>query len=192
MNYFTGDYFADSYLMFNYLDQLSLRTGNERSGTKFFSRENKRKAESMKFGYTWRKLKGKEPREFDEKVGLYKTVLMTENPHLTDLFKEYSKYHFPDFEWSEITINRMPCGTSINQHKDKKNVGDSILVAFGDYRGGMTYISENDRKYKVYDARLEPIKFNGALIKHGVTSVSSGLRYSLVFYKNIYKKMKKY
>ena len=82
--------------MYNYLDELRLRTGNERSGTKFFSRNNKRKAESMKFGWTWRKKCGEGEREFDKEVGLYKTVLMKENPDLIDMFREYANYHFPD------------------------------------------------------------------------------------------------
>lgn len=190
--YFTGEYFADSYLMYNYLDELRLRTGNERSGTKFFSRNNKRKAESMKFGWTWRKKCGEGEREFDKEVGLYKTVLMKENPDLIDMFREYANYHFPDFKWTEITINRMPEGTSINMHKDKKNVGESILLAFGDYKGGLTYVKENDRHYKMYDARDGIVKFNGAEIRHGVTTVCEGTRFSLVFYNNVYKKMKDY
>ena len=41
-NYFTGDFEIDSALMYDYLDDLELKTGNERSGTKFFSRNNKR------------------------------------------------------------------------------------------------------------------------------------------------------
>ena len=190
--YFTGDYYADSFLMYNYLDELRLRTGNERSGTKFFSRNDKRKAESMKFGWTWRKRMGQVDREFDKEKGLYKTVLMMENPDLTDLFQEYSKHHFPDFEWTEITINKMPEGTSINMHKDKKNVGESILLAYGDFKGGLTYVKENDRHYKMFDARENIVKFNGAEIRHGVTTVSGGTRYSLVFYKNVYKKMQGY
>jgi len=190
--YFTGDYYADSYLMYNYLDELRLRTGCERSGTKFFSRNNKRKGDSMKLGYTWRKKCGDGEREYDSTVGLYKTILLSENPYLIDLFREYANYHFPDFKWSEITINRMPEGTSINLHKDKKNVGESILLAYGDYKGGLTYVKSNDRHYKMFDARDGIVKFNGAEIRHGVTTVSQGTRYSLVFYNNVYKKMKEY
>ena len=38
--YFTGNYFSDSALMFDYLNELELVTGNERSGTKFFDNNN--------------------------------------------------------------------------------------------------------------------------------------------------------
>ena len=37
-NYFTGDFEIDSTLMYDYLDDLELKTGNERSGTKFFNK----------------------------------------------------------------------------------------------------------------------------------------------------------
>ena len=188
MKYFTGNFQYDEVLMFELLDTLYLRTGNERSGSKFFGRNARRKAESMKLGWTFRKLKGKEPREFDEEKGLYKTVLMTENPHLMDLFKEYSNFHFPNFLWTEITINKMPTGTNIKLHLDKVNVGDSLLIAFGEYTGGNTFI-EDKQKFKSVDARLEPIIFNGSKLKHYVNTITSGNRYSLVFYKNIYKKM---
>ena len=36
--YFTGDYYADGALMYDYLSQLELYTGNERSGSKFFDK----------------------------------------------------------------------------------------------------------------------------------------------------------
>ena len=38
-NYFTGDFHADSYLMYDYLSQLEMYTGNERSGDKFFTKQ---------------------------------------------------------------------------------------------------------------------------------------------------------
>ena len=37
----TGEWYTDSYIMYDYLSQLHLVTGNERSGTKFFNRENR-------------------------------------------------------------------------------------------------------------------------------------------------------
>ena len=38
-NYFCGDFHADSYLMYDYLSQLEMYTGNERSGDKFFTKQ---------------------------------------------------------------------------------------------------------------------------------------------------------
>ncbi len=193
-NYFTGDFEIDSALMYDYLDDLELKTGNERSGQKFFNKEKgSSKPESCKVGITWRKRRGDFEREYDPIAKGYKTKLNEECPHLMPLFKEYQKHHFSTFEWSEITINRMPTGSRIKSHLDKINVGDSILVAFGDYTGGMTYVkNKNDRNYEIHDCRVAPIKFNGAERLHGVTTVSSGKRFSLVFYKNKSKPIEPY
>ena len=193
-NYFTGDYHADAYLMFDYLSQLEMYTGNERSGDKFFTKQKgSKKPNSFKFGWTWRARRGTGEREYDPIKKMYKTKAMEDNPWLLDMFKEYSYNYFPEFEWSEIQINHMPTGTRTKQHLDKINVGDSILVAFGDYKGGMTYVkNKDDRNYGIYDARLEPIMFNGAERLHGVTTITSGERYSLVFYKNKEREIKPY
>ena len=188
MTYFTGNFQYDEVLMFELLDSLYLRTGNERSGSKFFGRNAKRKAESMKLGWTFRKKCGTNDRVFDEEKGLYQTVLLSENPGLMDLFREYSNFHFFNFEWTEITINKMPTGTNIKMHLDKVNVGDSILIAYGEYSGGNTFIQEG-QKFRSVDARLEPVIFNGSQLNHYVNTVTKGDRYSLVFYKNKYKKM---
>ena len=79
----------------------------------------------------------------------------------------------------------MPTGCRIKEHLDKINVGDSMLVSFGDYTGGTTYVkNKNDRNYEIHDCRLQPICFNGAERLHGVHTISNGERFSLVFYKN--------
>ena len=111
-----------------------------------------------------------------------------------DMFNEYSKLYFPDHNWTEITINKMPTGSSAKQHLDKVNSGDSVLVAFGDYSGGNTYIKRTDnRNYDVCDCRVEPQTFNGSQRLHGVSTITSGKRYSLVFYNTkLKKKMKQY
>jgi hypothetical protein len=181
-----NEWFADSFTMLDYLSQLHLVTGNERSGTKFFNREkNSGKPQSTLFGWTWRKNMGKTHREWDDEKGLYKTKLMAENPELLQLFKEFSKNHFPFFEWDQVQINYLPCGCRMKEHLDKKNVGDSVLVCFGDYKGGDAYVkNKNDRNYTIYDPRICPFIFNGAERKHGVSTVTQGERYSLVFYKN--------
>ena len=184
----TNDWFADSALMYSYLSELTLTTGNERAGTKFFKRTlgpGNRKPESMLFGWTWRRNMGTTIREWDVEKKMYKTKLMANNPQLLELFKEYSGLYFANFEWSQVQINYQPEGSAVKQHLDKKNIGESVLVAFGNYTGGNTYVAnENDRNYTIYDAREEPVIFNGSERKHGVTTVRSGDRFSLVFFKN--------
>ena len=190
-NYFTGDYHADSFIMFDYLSDLELVTGNDRSGRKFFNK--KQQSQSTKFGYTWRKRRGDFDREYCPLRKLYKTKLNEDNPALLKIFEEYRDIYFNSFEFSEVTINKMVIGTNIKMHLDKVNVGDSVLVAFGNYTGGKTLIqNKDDSNFIVKDARDEPIIFNGSQRKHSVTTINSGLRYSLVFYKNRYKEIDEY
>jgi len=193
-NYFTGDFHADSYLMYDYLSQLEMYTGNERSGDKFFTKQKgSKKPNSFKFGWTWRKRRGIGEREYDPEKKMYKSKAMEDNPWLLDMFKEYSLNYFPTFVWSEIQINNQTEGSRTKEHLDKINVGDSILIAFGDYTGGRTYIkNKNDKNYEILDARHQPIQFNGAERKHGVTTVSSGDRFSLVFYNSLQKPVEQY
>lgn len=184
--YFVGEWYADNAIMYSILNELILTTGNDRQGNKFFMKKGK--AQSCKFGTTWRKLIGKDVREIDEKSGLYKTKLYQEHPELMDIFNEFQHLYFPAFLYDQVTINYSPQGTIIKQHRDKVNVGDSVLVGFGNYTGGLTYVeNDKDRNYTLTDCRDELLIFNGAEKKHGVTAVSSGERYSLVFYKNKYK-----
>jgi len=193
-NYFTGDFHADSYLMYDYLSQLEMYTGNERSGDKFFTKQKgSKKPNSFKFGWTWRKRRGIGEREYDPEKKMYKSKAMEDNPWLLDMFKEYSLNYFPTFVWSEIQINNQTEGSRTKEHLDKINVGDSILIAFGDYTGGRTYIkNKNDKNYEILDARHQPIQFNGAERKHGVTTVTSGDRFSLVFYNSLQKPVEQY
>ena len=185
--YFTNNFFADSCLMYQYLDELELYTGSERSGQKFFDRpKGCIKPESTKYGHTWKSyLSPTKNREYDPAVGLYKTKLMVDYPHLLYLFKEYASYHFPDFSWSQVTINKMETGCSIKEHIDKVNVGDSVLVAFGDYTGGRTHVENKETKgYDIIDCRQKITIFNGSQLKHKVDEIKNGKRYSLVFYNN--------
>lgn len=64
------------------------------------------------------------------------------------------------------------------QHRDVGNVGDSILVGFGDYEGGQICLESGE----VESIRYRPVCFNGGQITHWNTPITSGNKYSLVFY----------
>ena len=190
MGVFTGDWMADNAIMLTILEELTLFTGNDRSGTKFFIKNGSKsiKPQSCKYGTTFRSLIGKKVRTYSKEDRGYLTKLREENPYLHDIFKEFSNHHFPDFSWTDITINYMPCGASMKLHLDKVNVGDSVLCAFGNYDGGLTFVKEEKTKhYKLYDCREQWIKFNGAKRKHFVSTITQGERFSLVFYNSKYK-----
>jgi hypothetical protein len=64
-------------------------------------------------------------------------------------------------------------------HVDRNNVGESVIVSFGNYEGGELVIEG-----KVYDTRYQPILFEGSKYRHWNQKILSGDKYSLVFFKN--------
>ena len=79
-----------------------------------------------------------------------------------------------DIPFKSIHLNHnVVCPT----HTDSKNIGNSILVSFGDYQGCNIVINN-----EVYDARHNPILFNGSKLEHYNTDDLIGNKYSLVFF----------
>lgn len=62
-------------------------------------------------------------------------------------------------------------------HIDKNNIGDSVIVGLGDYKGGDLLVEG-----KAYNIKYRPLQFNGAELEHG-TAPYTGNRYSLVFFR---------
>lgn len=173
--------------MYSILNELTLYTGNDRSGSKIFIKNDKKvkKPQSCKFGTTWRQKIGKKDRNYCDKLKGYKTKLYEDHPELFDVFNEYRNLYFKDFKFDSVTINYMSKGSSMKQHYDKVNVGESVLCAFGEYRGGNTFIQNiKNNNFTIYDARDEPLVFNGATRRHFVNTISEGQRFSLVFYNS--------
>lgn len=79
--------------------------------------------------------------------------------------------------YTSITINQ---NYSAGPHYDKNNIGDSYLVAFGDYTGGRLKIHEGNLK-GTHDVCQKPIVTDFSQILHSVQPFT-GERYSLVFY----------
>jgi hypothetical protein len=82
----------------------------------------------------------------------------------------------PHFNFQSIHLNN---NVVCPKHLDSKNVGESVLVSFGDYEGCNIVIEG-----EIYDAKHTPIKFNGALMEHWNTNDLVGNKYSLVFYNS--------
>ena len=78
------------------------------------------------------------------------------------------------FKFSTVQVNhnyRTPT------HIDKNNVGESVIIGLGNYKGG-DLIVEGKR----YNIKYRPVMFDGSKMRHS-TSAYSGDRYSLVFFK---------
>lgn len=104
----------------------------------------------------------------------------------TDLSRMTKKYpHIYDemvrignlfsFQFTSIHCNH---NVICPKHKDEKNVGNSLLLSFGNYGGGSIIIDE-----KKYDANCCGIIFNGSLLEH-YNEEHAGNKYSLVFYNS--------
>ena len=184
-NVFTGDWFSDSAIMLEILNQITFYCGSDRKRMLY----TKPNSGSMLYGTTWRgHLKylpcGKQVlREKCPDSGMFKTKIYSQHPELKGILKEYSNLYFPDFEWNQVQLNKdFPCPP----HLDSDNVGESVLVAFGNYLDGETCIWR-DNKIDKYDAREKPLRFNGSKLLHWVQPIRSvGTRYSVVFFNNPY------
>jgi len=65
-------------------------------------------------------------------------------------------------------------------HKDIHNVGESYIVAFGDYTGGELILNLPDGKQE-FNIRHRPMLFDGSKIEHSVKEFK-GRRWSLVYH----------
>jgi hypothetical protein len=101
-------------------------------------------------------------------------------PHIYDEICRIGNLVCPEgFLFKSIQLNK---NVTCPPHKDSKNRSDSVIVSFGNYTGGNLVI-EN----KEYDARHQPLMFNGAELEHWNTPDLEGTKYSLVFFTGDYR-----
>jgi hypothetical protein len=84
------------------------------------------------------------------------------------------------FEFTSIHLNN---NVVCPPHYDSKNVGESLLVSFGDYEGCKIVIRGENTQHEVYDAKYTPLIFNGSLLEHWNTNDLIGNKYSLVYFR---------
>lgn len=96
--------------------------------------------------------------------------LMMLDPRIYDECKRI----FFDFDFNAVQINR---NLLCPPHKDTKNIGDSLLIGFGNYTGGETLIE--GVKHDIYHT---PVIFNGYEKEHSVCAFE-GERYSVALFK---------
>lgn len=97
-------------------------------------------------------------------------------PYLYKLLLDFAK-EYVQIPWNAITVNQNYCA---QKHQDKGNVGDSMVVAFGNYEGGELAIYNGEEK-ELVNVRHKPIVRNFSKTWHSVEPFT-GKRYSLVFY----------
>lgn len=98
-------------------------------------------------------------------------------PKLYAHLLEFAEKHVP-IAWNAVTVNQ---NYQAGPHKDKHNVGNSFLVAFGDFTGGELEFHEGPR-LGLHNIRHKPVVENFSAYTHSVKGFE-GDRYSLVFYQ---------
>ena len=176
MKFFIGEWYSDLAILECYMRTIKAKTGTNR--LKKFKIKNS-VGYSVTYGYVkFGYMSKTKSRKFCEENKMYESVLLTERPELLEVFSEFRDIYFTDFDFNSIQLNY---NFALGPHKDRGNTGESILVACGDYTGGLTVV-EYENEIKKYNARLKPIIFDGCKYYHYVEEFV-GDRYSLVFYK---------
>src|SRR6056300_721462 len=93
--------------------------------------------------------------------------------------KELMHTQDPGFEFTSIVINK---NHMARLHKDKNNIGESYIIALGDYTGGELRVWNTDKTaFADHDIKNKWLRFNGAEHFHE-TLPFEGERYSIVYY----------
>jgi len=96
------------------------------------------------------------------------------HPDLKKLLFDIGKKYDP-LAFTSVQVNQ---NYEAKPHIDKNNIGLSMIFAIGDFKGGHLYI--NDVKY---DIGHSPLIFNGAKNLHYVSKITSGDRFSFVYFR---------
>ena len=178
MSHFIGDWHADLAILEEHLRTVEYKTASDRLN-KFGIKRSV--GGSVLMGYTWKGyLSPTKQREWCCKKKKFKTKLMSERPDLWDVFEEFRDIYFPNFEFTGVQLNK---NYALGKHKDKANVGESVLVCCGDYTGGLTCVELDDGTIQKFDGRLRPVVFDGSKYTHWVESFE-GDRFSIVFFRD--------
>ena len=97
-------------------------------------------------------------------------------PYLHKLLWDFGQ-QYVDISFNSVTVNM---NYRADKHYDKNNIGDSFLVAFGDYHKGRLLIHEGDLS-GAHDICYKPIKTDFSKVLHSVEEWD-GERFSLVYY----------
>ena len=108
------------------------------------------------------------------------TTFTGDRPDLWEAMEDFRDHHFPLFDFTGIQLNK---NYALGKHKDKANIGESVLVCCGDYDGGLTCVELEDGTIQKFDARLRPVIFDGSKYTHWVQPFE-GERFSIVFFRD--------
>lgn len=93
--------------------------------------------------------------------------------------RKLAKVICPDLNYTTIMLNQ---NYEAEPHRDRNNDGESCVVAFGDYEGGELKIHGVPGMDK-FSLRYRSFRFHASDTTHSVESITSGTRYSIVFFR---------
>jgi hypothetical protein len=143
--------------LYQLLCKISIPFKNKRNNRKGFPKHR-----AITFGLVKKRFSGKiEP-----------SVATIRRPAIYEKIKELAKSF--DFPFTSVHLNH---NVICPPHKDDKNVGLSLIVSFGEYKGGSLVIEgEEVNTFKT------PVIFDGSSKEHFNNPDLEGNKYSLVFY----------
>lgn len=97
-------------------------------------------------------------------------------PYLYKLLLEIADKYIT-IPYTSITVNQ---NYKAGPHRDRNNMGESVLVSFGDFTGGQLRIHEGPLE-GLHDIRHKPLQTDFSVVTHSVEPWE-GNRFSLVFY----------
>ena len=99
-------------------------------------------------------------------------------PEIYDELKLLINSIFPDFTYTSIQVNH---NGIMNYHTDNNNMGDTVILSFGEYTGGNLVIKMDGIETE-YDMNCCAVRFNASSIPHKVNNDLIGNKYSLVYF----------
>jgi len=177
MSYFSGDWKEDLLVLESFLETIEYKTSTDRLKAYGIKRSE---GGSVTLGFTNRgKMSETKCREFCPIKKKYKTKLMSERPELLEMLEQFRDMWFPCYQFDSAQLNR---NYKIPPHRDKGNIGDSVIVCCGEFTGGELVVNVDDDNIS-FRPDKQPVVFNGSKHTHWVKDFE-GLRYSVVFFKS--------
>jgi hypothetical protein len=99
-------------------------------------------------------------------------------PELYKMLLDFGERHVTDISWNCITVNQ---NYTVGPHKDRNNIGQSYLIAFGEYTGGHLKFHHGELTGS-HDVFRQPLIADFGNFLHSVEPWE-GNRYSLVYYQ---------
>jgi hypothetical protein len=141
-----------------------LKAYKSHSITLYYERKNSGSGRSQSIGILPRRNYGVGESRNNE---VYKDILLSA--------RELAKTICPHLNYTTIMVNH---NYEALAHKDKNNDGTSCVVAFGEFEGG-----ELEAEGNLYSIRYRPFFFEASETLHSVKPITSGDRYSIVFFR---------